>query len=95
MNQYKEISTLQYMGSKSRIISNICEPIISNKKITSVVDLFAGAGSVGYALKGYKNVLSNDIEYYSYVINRAILNGCNFSDESEAELGSVVKRNMI
>lgn len=28
MNQYNEISTLQYMGSKTRIISHICEPII-------------------------------------------------------------------
>lgn len=28
MNQYNEISTLQYMGSKARIISYICDPII-------------------------------------------------------------------
>ena len=28
MNQYNEISTLQYMGSKVRIISHICDPII-------------------------------------------------------------------
>lgn len=27
MNHYNEISTLQYMGSKTRIISHICEPI--------------------------------------------------------------------
>ena len=27
MNQYNEISTLQYMGSKVRIISHICDPI--------------------------------------------------------------------
>ena len=27
MNQYNEISTLQYMGSKTRIISHICETI--------------------------------------------------------------------
>ena len=51
MNQYNEISTLQYMGSKARIISHICDPIIKNKSIQTVVDLFAGTGSVGYALK--------------------------------------------
>lgn len=45
MNQYNEISTLQYMGSKTRIISHICEPIIKNKSIKTVVDLFAGTGS--------------------------------------------------
>ena len=41
------------MGSKSRIISNICDPIVQNKDITKVVDLFAGTGSVGYAIKDY------------------------------------------
>ena len=57
MNQYNEISTLQYMGSKARIISHICDPIMKNKSIQTVVDLFAGTGSVGYALKSYKNVI--------------------------------------
>lgn len=66
MNQYNEISTLQYMGSKTRIISHICEPIIKNKSIKTVVDLFAGTGSVGYALKAHKNIISNDLEYYAY-----------------------------
>lgn len=67
MNQYNEISTLQYMGSKTRIISHICEPIIKNKSIKTVVDLFAGTGSVGYALKAHKNIISNDLEYYADV----------------------------
>ena len=69
MNRYNEISTLQYMGSKTRIISHICEPIIKNKSIKTVVDLFAGTGSVGYALKSHKNIISNDLEYYAYIIN--------------------------
>lgn len=42
MNQYDNILTLQYMGSKARIISRICDPIINNKSIKTVVDLFAG-----------------------------------------------------
>ena len=50
MNQYNEISTLQYMGSKARIISHICDPIMKNKSIQTVVDLFAGTGSVGYVM---------------------------------------------
>ena len=50
MSQYKEISTLQYMGSKSRILPYICDPIVKNNAITRVIDLFAGTGSVGYAL---------------------------------------------
>lgn len=91
MNQYNEISTLQYMGSKARIISHICDPIMKNKSIQTVVDLFAGTGSVGYALKSYKNVISNDIEYYAYIINQAILNGCNFSELEETSFWAVVE----
>lgn len=92
MNQYNEISTLQYMGSKARIISHICGPIIKNKSIQTVVDLFAGTGSVGYALKPYKNVISNDLEYYAYIINQAILNGCCFSEADEASFWTAVEQ---
>ena len=95
MNQYNEISTLQYMGSKARIISHICDPIIKNKPIETVVDLFAGTGSVGYALKSYKNVISNDIEYYAYIINQAILNGCGFSEADEATFWTAVEQQYI
>lgn len=84
MNQYNEISTLQYMGSKARIIENICDPIIKNKSIDSVIDLFAGTGAIGYALKPYKNITSNDLEYYAFVINEAILNGCDFDKLNES-----------
>ena len=91
MNQYKEISTLQYMGSKTRIISHICDPIIRSKNIKTVVDLFAGTGSVGYALKEYKKVVSNDLEYYAYIINQAILNGCIFSEEEETSFWNKVE----
>lgn len=91
MNQYNEISTLQYMGSKARIISHICEPIVKNEHIKTVVDLFAGTGSVGYALMPYKNVISNDIEYYAYIINQAILNGCAFSILDEASFWTAVE----
>ena len=91
MNTYNEISTLQYMGSKTRIISHICEPIIRNSNISTVVDLFAGTGSVGYALKSHKNVISNDIEHYSYIINQAILNGCSLSVADEVVFWSEVE----
>lgn len=92
MNHFNEISTLQYMGSKARIISHICEPIAKNKSIKTVVDLFAGTGSVGYALKTHKGIISNDLEYYAYVINQAILNGCNFSTEDESVFWRTVEQ---
>ena len=61
MNNINEINTLQYLGSKSRILKNICEPILSHRGIDTIIDLFAGSGSVGYALKDNYNVISNDI----------------------------------
>ena len=65
------------MGSKSRMLNSICAPIIDNTEISTVIDLFAGTGTVGYALSPYKRIISNDLEYYAYIINEAILNGCN------------------
>ena len=35
MNQYNEISTLQYMGSKTRIISHICESVLDKGTMQS------------------------------------------------------------
>lgn len=91
MSALKQIGTLQYMGSKSRIIEHICKPIVSSNDITRVVDLFAGTGSVSYALQGYKDIVSNDIEYYSYVINQAILNGCNLPQKEEQTFWAFVE----
>ena len=90
MNQYNEISTLQYMGSKTRIISHICEPIIKNKSIKTVVDLFAGTGSVGYALKAHKNIISNDLEYYAYSISEFVFQAATncFDDIKKCHCGA-------
>ena len=40
-----------------------------------------GTGSVGYALKAHKNIISNDLEYYAYIINHAILEEDKMSDQ--------------
>lgn len=88
MNEIKRIQTLQYLGSKSRMLDNICTPLIQNHNINTVIDLFAGTGSVGYALSDHKRIVSNDLEPYAYVINEAILNGCCINDE---EISSLVE----
>ena len=75
-----KITTLQSLGNKSRLLEKICMPVIEDSSVLRVVDLFAGTGSVGYALAPYKSIISNDIEYYSYVLNEAILNGCVMHD---------------
>lgn len=72
MLEIDRIQTLQYMESKSRMLNSICSPIIDNKKVSTVIDLFAGTGSVGYALSPYKRIISSDLEYYAFIINEAI-----------------------
>ena len=81
VKHFSEIQTIQYLGSKTRILDYICTPILKEPRINHVLDLFAGSASIGYALKNYRTISSNDIELYSYIINCAVLNGCNLSND--------------
>ncbi len=87
---FKEITSLQYLGSKSRLLTYICQPIIKNPEISTVVDLFAGTGSVSYALKDYLTIKSNDLEYYAYILNQGLLNGCNITENELASFWQTV-----
>lgn len=86
MYSFPEIKTIQYMGSKNRLLEAIYELISRPKDIHRVVDLFAGSGVVGYSLKEKYQIISNDLETYAYVINQAILNGCIMRTEEINEL---------
>ena len=72
---------LNYIGSKLSLLNFI--HFIVNKEIKEnpfvVGDLFAGTGVVGQSFKrkGYK-IVANDIQYYSYVMNKKFLNVNNF-----------------
>ncbi|MFD2825121.1 DNA adenine methylase [Leeuwenhoekiella polynyae] len=66
---------MNYIGSKHKL----SEWLLSNIKAVSgddlsdqiFCDLFAGTGSVGKIFKPLvKHVIANDLEYYSYVLNR-------------------------
>lgn len=88
MPTINKISTLQYLGSKSRMIESICLPIIQDPSIHQVVDLFAGTGSVGYALAPYKAIISNDLEYYRLVKRPVDRNtGAETADQLNEALG--------
>jgi len=67
---------MNYIGSKKTIIDFISESIhkIAGTEPLVFCDLFAGTGSVGAYFKknGYK-VLSNDLQHYSYVVNRHLI----------------------
>ena len=64
---------MNYIGSKLSLLSFLEESInkVIDKNCDTFCDLFAGTGVVGsyFKKKGYK-VIANDIQYYSYVLNR-------------------------
>lgn len=64
---------MNYIGSKLSLLEFLEESInkVVKKDCNVFCDLFAGTGAVGtyFKRKGYK-VISNDIQYYSYVLNR-------------------------
>lgn len=78
------MNTLNYIGSKHSLIKNIIEVLqknIDDLKSNSFLDLFAGTGTVGFNMQKYcNNILANDLEYYSYVINKGLL-CCKYSDK--------------
>ena len=64
---------MNYIGSKLSLLEFLEESInkVVDKDCSTFCDLFAGTGIVGryFKKKGYK-IIANDIQYYSYVLNR-------------------------
>ena len=65
---------MNYIGSKLSLLSFLdksIQKVIGKKKSGVFLDLFAGTGAVGayFKKKGYK-VVANDLQYYSYVLNK-------------------------
>lgn len=64
---------MNYIGSKLSLLNFLEESInkVVDKDCDTFCDLFAGTGIVGRHFKrmGYK-IIANDIQYYSYVLNR-------------------------
>lgn len=71
---------MNYIGSKKSLINFIEKTIMqeinfeSNKENYIFADLFAGTGIVGATFKKHNfKIISNDIQYYSYVLNKHLL----------------------
>lgn len=64
---------MNYIGSKLSLLEFLEESInkVVDKNCDTFCDLFAGTGIVGrhFKKKGYQ-IVANDIQYYSYVLNR-------------------------
>ena len=64
---------MNYIGSKLSLLDFLYESITSiiDKNCNTFCDLFAGTGIVGKYFKSKNfSIISNDIQYYSYVLNK-------------------------
>lgn len=81
---------MNYIGSKYSLINFIVPTILSVVKKPNpnmiFADLFAGTGIVATKFKelGY-NIIANDIQYYSYVLNRHLIGNKTPIDKSNFE----------
>lgn len=90
---------MNYIGSKHKLSSFIFETVTEtcgtdlSQKI--FCDLFAGTGIVGRVFRPHvKQVISNDVEYYSYVLNRNYIgNQLNFEYQGFLEELNSLKGN--
>lgn len=81
---------MNYIGSKLKLchqflsptIKSVCGEDLSQK---TFCDIFAGTGIVGRTFKtSVKTVISNDIEYYSYVLNKNYIeNHCVIANKND------------
>ena len=64
---------MNYIGSKLSLLKFLEESInkVAGKNCHIFCDLFAGTGIVGsyFKKKGF-NIIANDIQYYSFVLNK-------------------------
>ena len=81
---------MNYIGSKQRLcqeflpnaIRNVCGDDMSQMVFC---DIFAGTGIVGRTFKtSVKSIISNDLEYYSYVLNKNYIENTRRIADSEA-----------
>ena len=81
------MNALNYIGSKKTLsdtIVSIVSTEILDLSTKSFMDLFAGTGSISYTFQDLVDKsYANDLEFYSFVINNAILK-CNYSSKLEA-----------
>ena len=83
------MNTLNYIGCKHTLLKtllHVCNENISDMKSKSFMDLFAGTGVVGFnMLENFKTCDANDLEYYSYIINYALLK-CTYTENVKNQI---------
>lgn len=65
---------MRFIGCKNNLIENIDELIARKcKDASSICDIFAGTGTVGSFFKKKYKVISNDLLYFSYCIQKGLI----------------------
>lgn len=85
MSNYPFIQTIRYMGNKGKLLNELIPIIESLTEPEDIIcDIMAGTNSVSYALKLRNRVVTNDIQYYSYVISKCMLDNYSIPSLEEA-----------
>jgi len=72
--------TIDYIGNKKSLLNFINESINDYVKedVNTFIDVFGGSGSITYNIlknfKNIKNIMANDIQYYSFILLKTIAN---------------------
>lgn len=88
MTNYDNIKTIRYMGNKNKLLDFIIPEIKNVTEETDIIcDLMCGTCSIAYALKNRNTIYTNDVQFYSYVIGKALIENNKeiISDESVFE----------
>ena len=71
---YNKFYVTRYMGAKYKLLDFIIPHIHKNLKPgATFIDLMAGTHSIAYAVKQDFNTLSNDIQRYSFIFGKALI----------------------
>lgn len=78
------MKTIRYMGNKSKllpILNEVFDKLLSEGD--TLCDLMAGTNTVGFERQKKNRIISNDVEYYSFVIAQALLGNEKFVTSKE------------
>lgn len=87
----EEIKTINYLGSKFRILHEIEEAINELSTTGAICDLFAGSGTVSSYFASKRKVVSVDIQEYSRVLCSAVLNKVDIEIEPDTVIDNCKK----
>lgn len=75
MGGYPRLRVLRYMGSKYDLVDFVVPIVEEVAAGRGVADVMAGTHAIGFALRDRLRVFANDVQFYSYVVGRALLEG--------------------